>query len=186
MNLSYPVGCVLVRDAETQLRTFSLTPSYLAHGEGERGLTAVDVPWLSDFGFELSRGFHALKVWMALKEHGTQKFARVIQQNIDQARYLEGLVAATPELEQALPAQLNIVCFRYVGLGDARDDAALDKLNKEIELELQERGIAVPSVSTIHGRKYLHVAVANHRSRRDDFDLLVREVVRLGGELAAT
>lgn len=194
MNLTYPVGCVLVRDAQAQLDTFSLTPSYLAHGEGDRGLTAVDVPWLSDLGFELSRGFQALKVWMSLKEHGTEKFARVIQQNIDQARYLEGLVAAAPELEQALPAQLNIVCFRYVGperggtvggTGDAgRDDAALDQLNKEIELELQERGIAVPSVSTIHGRKYLHVAVANHRSRREDFDLLVREVVRLGTELA--
>ena len=201
MNLTYPVGCVLVRDAQAQLDTFSLTPSYLAHGEGDRGLTAVDVPWLSDLGFELSRGFHALKVWMALKEHGTEKFARVIQQNIDQARYLEGLVAAAPELEQALPAQLNIVCFRYVGraaagagdpaapgwtagAGAGLDDAALDQLNKEIELELQERGIAVPSVSTIHGRKYLHVAVANHRSRREDFDLLVREVVRLGGELA--
>ncbi len=182
MNLTYPVGCVLVRDAEAQLRTFSLTPSYLAHGEGERGLTGVDVPWLSDFGFELSRGFHALKVWMALKEHGADKFRRVVQQNIDQARYLEGLVAAAPELEQALPAALNIVCFRYVRPG--LDDAALDQLNKEIELELQERGIAVPSVSTIDGRKYLHVAVANHRSRREDFDLLVREVVRLGGELA--
>jgi glutamate/tyrosine decarboxylase-like PLP-dependent enzyme len=192
MNLTYPVGCVLVRDAEAQLRTFSLTPSYLAHGEGERGLTGVDVPWLSDFGFELSRGFHALKAWMALKEHGADKFRRIIQQNIDQARYLEGLVAAAPELEQALPAQLNIVCFRYVGSGaggaaagaTGPDDAALDQLNKEIELELQERGIAVPSVSTIGGRTYLHVAVANHRSRREDFDLLVREVVRLGGELA--
>jgi glutamate/tyrosine decarboxylase-like PLP-dependent enzyme len=161
MNLTYPVGCVLVRDAQAQLRTFSLTPSYLAHGEGERGLTGVDVPWLSDYGYELSRGFSALKAWMALKEHGAEKFARVIRQNIDQARYLAGLVAATPEL-----------------------DAALDQLNKEIELELQERGIAVPSVSTIHGRTYLHVAVANHRSRREDFDLLVREVVRLGGELA--
>lgn len=39
MHLTYPVGCVLVRDAEAQLRTFSLTPSYLAHGESERGLT---------------------------------------------------------------------------------------------------------------------------------------------------
>jgi glutamate/tyrosine decarboxylase-like PLP-dependent enzyme len=192
MNLTYPVGCVLVRDAEAQLRTFSLTPSYLAHGEGERGLTGVDVPWLSDFGFELSRGFHALKAWMALKEHGADKFRRIIQQNIDQARYLEGLVAAAPELEQALPAQLNIVCFRYVGSGaggaaagaTGPDDAALDQLTKEIELELQERGIAVPSVSTVNGRTYLHVAVANHRSRREDFDLLVREVVRLGGELA--
>jgi glutamate/tyrosine decarboxylase-like PLP-dependent enzyme len=203
MNLAYPVGCVLVRDAQAQLDTFSLTPSYLAHGEGERGLTAVDVPWLSDFGFELSRGFHALKVWMSLKEHGTDRFAQVIQQNIDQARYLEDLVAAAPELEQALPAQLNIVCFRYVGRraggagrrsggsgqdaagqGAALSDATLDQLNKEIELELQERGIAVPSVSTVRGRKYLHVAVANHRSRREDFDLLVREVVRLGEELA--
>ena len=181
MNLTYPVGCVLVRDAEAQRRTFSLTPSYLAHGEGERGLTGVDVPWLSDYGFELSRGFHALKVWMALKEHGADKFGRVIQQNIDQARYLAGLVAATPELEQALPVALNIVCFRYVRQG--LDDAALDGLNKRIEIELQERGIAVPSVSTIGGRKYLHVAVANHRSRYEDFDLLVREVVRLGGEL---
>ena len=182
MNLTYPVGCVLVRDAEAQLRTFSLTPSYLAHGEGERGLTGVDVPWLSDYGYELSRGFNALKAWMTLKEHGADKSGRVIQQNIDQARYLAGLVAATPELEQALPVALNIVCFRYVRPG--LDDAALDQLNKEIELELQERGIAVPSVSTVHGRKYLHVAVANHRSRREDFDLLVREVVRLGGELA--
>jgi aromatic-L-amino-acid decarboxylase len=181
-NLTYPVGCVLVRDAEAQLRTFSLTPSYLAHGEGERGLTGVDVPWLSDYGFELSRGFHALKVWMALKEHGTDKFGRVIQQNIDQARYLAGLVEATPELEPALPVALNIVCFRYVRPG--LDDAALDDLNKRIELELQERGIAVPSVSTVRGRTYLHVAVANHRSRREDFDILVREVVRLGGELA--
>jgi aromatic-L-amino-acid decarboxylase len=182
MNLTYPVGCVLVRDAEAQLRTFSLTPSYLAHGEGERGLTGVDVPWLSDYGFELSRGFHALRVWMALKEHGADKFARVIQQNIDQAKYLAGLVAVAPELETALPVALNIVCFRYVRPG--MDDAALDQLNKNIELELQERGIAVPSVSTIGGRTYLHVAVANHRSRREDFDLLVREVVRLGGELA--
>ena len=182
MNLTYPVGCVLVRDAEAQLRTFSMTASYLAHGEGERGLTGVDVPWLSDYGFELSRGFNALKVWMTLKEHGAEKFRRVIQQNIDQARYLAGLVAAAPELEQALPVALNIVCFRYVQPG--LDDAALDQLNKEIELELQERGIAVPSVSTINGRKYLHVAVANHRSRREDFDLLVREVVRLGEELA--
>jgi aromatic-L-amino-acid decarboxylase len=182
MNLTYPVGCVLVRDAQAQLRTFSLTPSYLAHGEGERGLTGVDVPWLSDYGFELSRGFKALKVWMALKEHGVDKFGRVIQQNIDQARYLAGLVTATPELELALTVALNIVCFRYVRSG--LDDAALDQLNKDIELELQERGIAVPSVSTIGGRTYLHVAVANHRSRREDFDLLVREVVRLGEELA--
>ena len=182
MYLTYPVGCVLVRDEDDHRRAFSLTPTYLAHGDGERGLTGIDVPWLSDYGFELSRGFQALKAWMTLKEHGVAKFGRLIQQNIDQARYLAGLVDAAAELELALPVSLNVVCFRYAR--PDLDDVTLDGLNKQIEIELQEQGIAVPSVSTVNGRKYLHVAVANHRSRRDDFDVLAREVVRIGTELS--
>ena len=182
MYMGYPIGCVLVKRGEEQRRAFSLTPDYLAHGEGERGLTGWDVPWLADYGFELSRGFQALKAWMALKEAGAEKFGRLIQQNIDQAHYLGELVQAAPELELALPVSLNIACFRYVRPG--LEAAELDRLNKLIEVELQERGIAVPSAVTIQGRTYLHVAVTNHRSRREDFELLVREVVRLGQELA--
>jgi aromatic-L-amino-acid decarboxylase len=182
MYLAYPVGCILVRNADDHRRAFSLTPTYLAHGEGERGLTGVDVPWLSDYGFELSRGFHALKAWMTFKEHGTARYGRLIQQNIDQAHYLARLVETAPELELAMPVSLNIVNFRYTrpDLCDTR----LDDLNKQIETEIQERGIAVPSTVCIRGRKYLHVAVTNHRSRRDDFELLVREVIRIGYELA--
>ncbi|MBI5586442.1 MAG: aminotransferase class V-fold PLP-dependent enzyme [Deltaproteobacteria bacterium] len=182
LYLPYPIGCILVRNAHEHRHAFSLTPTYLAHGKGKRGLTGVDVPWLADYGFELSRGFQALKAWMTIKEHGTAKYGRIIQQNIDQAQYLAGLVEAASELELALPVSLNVVCFRFVrpGLGEA----ALNQLNKEIEIELQEQGIAVPSVVRIKGRKYLHVAITNHRSRREDFDLLVREVIRIGKELA--
>ena len=182
MYLQYPIGCILVRNAEEHRRAFSLTPTYLAHGEGERGLTGVDVPWLADYGFELSRGFHALKAWMTFKEHGTARYGRLIEQNIDQAHYLARLVKDAPELELALPVSLNIVNFRYTR--PDLDDARLDDLNKQIEVELQERGIAVPSIVSIRGRKYLHIAVTNHRSRQDDFDLLVREVIRMGDELA--
>ena len=182
MYLPYSIGCVLVKNADEHRRAFSLTPTYLAHGEGERGMTGIDVPWLSDYGFELSRSFQALKAWMTIKEHGTEKYGRLIQQNIDQAHYLERLVQTSPELEMALPVSLNVVCFRYIRPN--LDDAALDKLNKQIEIELQEQGIAVPSVVTIKGKMYLHAAITNHRSRRDDFDLLVREVIRIGNELA--
>ena len=42
------------------------------------------------------------------------QYGRLIQQNIDQAHYLAGLVEAAPELELALPVSLNVVCFRYV------------------------------------------------------------------------
>ena len=181
MYLSYAVGCVLIRDKECHRRTFSLTPTYLAHGEGERGLTGMDIPWLSDYGFQLSRGFPSLRVWMTIKEHGVKKFGRVIQQNIDQAHYLAGLVEAAPELELALPVSLNIACFRY--RSDGVSDETLDEINKQIEIELQEQGISIPSTVVFNGRKYLHVAITNHRSQRADFDLLVEEVLRLGNEL---
>ena len=182
MYLSYPIGCVLVRSADDHRGAFSLTPKYLAHGEGDRGLTGINVPWLTDCGFELSRGFYALKAWMTFKEHGTVKYGRLIQQNIDQAHYLARLVQASPELELALPVSLNVVCFRYIRPN--LNDAMLDDLNKQIEIELQERGIAVTSVVSIRAKKYLHVAITNHRSRRGDFDVLVREVIRIGNELA--
>ena len=55
-----------------------------------------------------------------------------------------------------------------------------------IEGELQEGGIVYPSTSVIRGRTVLHVANTNHRSRRADFDLLVREVIRVGGELVVS
>jgi aromatic-L-amino-acid decarboxylase len=182
MYLAYPIGCILIKNAEHHRNAFSLTPTYLAHGEGDRGLTGIDVPWLSDYGFELSRGFHALKAWMTFKEHGTAKYGRLIQQNIDQAHYLARQVEAAPELELALPVSLNVVNFRYIR-PDLHDDS-LNDLNKRIETELQERGIAVPSTICIRGRKYLHVAITNHRSRQDDFNLLIQEVIRIGKELA--
>jgi aromatic-L-amino-acid decarboxylase len=182
MYMPYEIGCVLVQREDDHRRAFSLTPAYLAHGEGGRGLTGGDLTWFSDYGFQLSRGFRALKAWMSFKEHGTRKYGRLIQQNIDQARYLAELIDAAPELELVAPVALNVVCFRYVR--PELDDAALDELNKQIEVELQERGIAVPSATTIRGRCVLHVANTNHRTRREDFDVLVKEVIRLGGELA--
>ena len=119
---------------------------------------------------------------MSIKEHGARKYGRLIQQNIEQARYLAARIEAVSELELAAPVTLNTVCFRYVRAGV--EDTVLDALNKQIEVELQERGIAVPSGTTVGGRHVLRVGNTNHRSRREDFDLLVREVILLGEELA--
>jgi glutamate/tyrosine decarboxylase-like PLP-dependent enzyme len=183
MYMPYEIGCILVRHEAHQREAFSLTPDYLAHGEGRLGLTGGDLPWFSDYGFQLSRGFRALKAWMSLKEHGSCKYARIIQQNIDQARYLGELVKASPELELAAPVTLNVVCFRYVA--SAMDDAELDELNKRIIIELQEQGVAVLSGTVINGRYVLRAANTNHRSQREDFEVLVKEVVLIGKELTA-
>ena len=179
MYMPYEVGCALVRQEEEHRRAFSLTPDYLTHSD--RGLAGGSI-WFSDYGVQLSRGFRALKVWMSMKEHGAQKYGRLIQQNVDQARYLASQVEDMSELQLLAPVPLNIVCFRFVA--DNLDDESLNDLNKELLIDLHESGVAAPSYTVIDGKYALRVAITNHRSKREDFELLVREVIRLGRKLS--
>lgn len=183
MYMPYDIGCVVVRREADHRSAFALTPDYLAHGAGGGGLAGGDLPWFSDYGFELSRGFRALRAWMSIREHGAKKYARLIEQNLEQARYLAGLIKAAPELELSAPVTLNVVCFRFVKPG--LNGPALDRINKRIEVELQERGLAAVSTATVRGRLSLHAALCNHRSRSEDFDFLVRQVIHLGREFCA-
>ena len=178
MHMPFEAGCILVRHEDAHRRTFSLTPEYLAHET--RGLAAGTL-WFSDYGLQLSRQFRALKVWMSIKEHGLARYGRMIQRNVDQAHYFGGLVEAAPDMELLAPIGLDIVCFRFNpgGLSDER----LDAVNKEILMQLHEHGIAVPSYSTLNGRYCLRIAIANHRSTLQDFDLLAHEVQRIGRNL---
>lgn len=180
MYMPYDVGCVLVRDETAHRGTFSLTPHYLA--QAARGL-AHPVFSPSDYGPELSRSFRALKVWMLLRTFGFSHYARLVQQNVDQAAWLAQRVDREPRLERLAPAPLNIVCFRFTAPG--MSDESLNALNQEVLIRLQERGIAAPTQTTLHGRFAIRVAITNHRSRREDFELLVRESVRLGDEMLA-
>jgi glutamate/tyrosine decarboxylase-like PLP-dependent enzyme len=134
--------------------------------------------FFADRGIELTRSFKALKVWMRMRAAGTDTIGAHVARNVAQAERLASLVRAHPELELLAPAPLNIVNFRYLAPG--QDDAALDALNREILIQLQEQGIAVPSGTVIRGRFSIRVAIANHRSTNTDFDTLVEAVVRLG------
>jgi len=180
MYMPFEAGCVLVRSEPAHRKAFSLTPDYLAHAE--RGLAAGKL-WFSDYGLQLTRGFRALKVWMSLKEHGVGKFGRLVQQNMAQAQYLAQLVDDSPQLERLAPVQLNIVCYRF-NPGGLNDDE-LNRLNQELLIRLHESGIAAPSYTSLEGRYCLRAAITNHRSRREDFDILVGATTRLGSEIMA-
>ena len=118
---------------------------------------------------------------MALKEHGIEKFGRLIDQNIAQGHYLSTLIEAEPLLELVAPTNINIVCYRY--RPDGMNGEGLKALNTEIMLRLQEEGTAAISDTTVHGEHCLRVAINNHRTRRDDLELLIRETIRLGDEI---
>ncbi len=181
LHVPFEAGCILVRCEDAHRRPFGLTPEYLTHET--RGLAAGTL-WFSDYGLQLSRQFRALKVWMSIKKHGLDRFGRMIARNVDQAHYFGRLVEAAADLELVAPIGLDIVCFRFNPGRLA--DGALDAINKEILMQLYEQGIAVPSYSTLHGRYCLRIAIANHRSTLQDFDLLAREVHRIGNALISS
>ena len=177
-SVNYDAGCVLVRDPEAHMRSFVIPASYLAPLPGG---VAVGGYLFSDLGIDLSRGFRALKVWMSIKTYGFDRYAQMIEKNVAQASYLASLVESMNELELVAPVPLNVVCFRYLAAGLSGEQ--LDKINEKILVRLQEEGLAVPSGVRVGGKFALRVANVNHRSRRSDFEALVSDVVRIGGEL---
>lgn len=180
LYVPYEVGCTLIRDAKKHRDSFAITPNYLL--QEKRGLSG-GLDSINNYGFELSRGFKALKVWMSLKEHGRAKYAAMIAQNNRHAAYLAELVEENPYLELTAPVSMSITCFRMIQSG--WEEKALQELNKEILLRLQEEGIASPSSTILNGKYTLRVANVNQRTRIEDMDLLVREVLRLGKSIIA-
>jgi len=180
LHAPFDVGCALLRDARAHHATFAMTQEYLEMTT--RGLASAN--WLHEYGLQTSRGFRALKVWMALREHGVRRFGELIDQNIEQARYLSDKVDSTPGLERIAPTLINIVCYRYNPGGLSAE--ALKALNVEIMLRMQETGTAAVSDTTVHGEHCLRVAITNHRTRYEDLDLLIDETVRVGEALRAS
>lgn len=180
MFMQYEAAVVFVRSHDAHHAAFNTMPSYLSHGD--RGAASGDI-WFSEYGIQLSRGFRALKVWMSLKEHGADKYARLIEQNCAQAQYLMKRVDAEPELERLAPVTLNIVCFRYVVAGAT--DEALNALNHELTIRLQEQGKVLATSTKLRGKVCLRPSATNHRSVLADFDVLVDEILSIGRQLKA-
>ncbi len=175
MHVPYDAGCVLVRRGDLQHTAFAMHAHYLA--PQQRGLAGGE-PWFCDFGPELSRGFRALKVWFALKEHGTRRLGQAIEENCRLAQQLGERVSAHRELELLAPVALNIVCFRFRRAGLAPVD--LDRLNTDIVADLQESGLAAPSTTRIGGRTAIRVNITNHRTTSADLAVLIDAVLAIG------
>ncbi len=175
LYVNYEAGCVLIRNAAVHKNAFAQTASYLS--KHERGLAAGPDSF-SSYGLELSRSFKSLKVWMSIKEHGIDKYTRLIRQNIAQVFYMESKIKEEPLLEMLTPVSLNIVCFRFVKPQMNNDD--LNHLNKEIVMQLQEQGIAAPSYTILHGKYAIRLSITNHRTKAKDLDKVISSVLSIG------
>lgn len=180
---SVPVecGCALVRDARLLRETFSLVPPYLQTEEG-KGFGGL--PWYSEYGFQQTRGFRALKTWMTLAHLGRRGAAAHVARHNALARRLGEMVEADPDLELMAPITLSIVCFRYAPAGRHDDDARLDSLNKSIMQEVQAGGEAFLTNAVLRGRFALRACILHYATSEADLAALIEIVRRTGRRLA--
>jgi aromatic-L-amino-acid/L-tryptophan decarboxylase len=168
-------GCALVRNREKLRDAFSYHPPYY-HFETE----AINY---YDLGPQNSRGFRALKVWLALQQAGRDGYVQTISEDIRLAGELFRLIAQTPELE-ALAQGLSIATFRFVPrdltVGGEDVEKYLDQLNNELLTRLQSSGEAYISNAIVGGRFALRACIVNFRTTQADIEALPPLVVRIG------
>lgn len=175
-------GCALVRNPEALRDAFSYHPPYYSFG-GE----AINY---FDIGPQNSRGFRALKVWLALQHAGAAQYRQMIGDDIALARRLFELAGEHPELE-ALTHNLSITTLRYVppelraGIGSEETEAALNRLNQELLARIETSGYAFCSNAVVDGRYALRFCIVNFRTALEDIEALPAWIAGLGRKTQA-
>jgi glutamate/tyrosine decarboxylase-like PLP-dependent enzyme/DNA-binding XRE family transcriptional regulator len=165
-------GLVLFRDAAGARDAFSLVPPYLRTDDDPGGVGGP--AWFSEYGFEQTRSFRALKVWMLLKHLGLGGYRALIRHDLAVADRLVAGIEAAPDLE-LLARGLSVVCFRCRP-ASVDDAGELDALNRRVLTALQLGGAAFLSGTTVDGVFALRACVVNPRSTFDDADAVVAAV----------
>jgi glutamate/tyrosine decarboxylase-like PLP-dependent enzyme len=171
-------GCALVRNPEKLRDAFAYHPPYYHFG--------VEAINYFDLGPQNSRGFRALKVWLALQQVGREGYVQMLSDDIRLARELFERVARYPALE-AFTQSLSITTFRYAPPDlDSGDDIVgpyLDELNRELLTRIQNGGEAYLSNAVINGKFALRACIVNFRTSLADVEALLPLVVQTGKDV---
>ncbi len=177
-------GCALVRDGARLKAAFSTHPSYYALTGGE------EVTDYYAWGPQNSRGFRALKVWLALQQAGREGYREAIARNIAQARLMYAAAQEAPDFEAGL-CSLSIATFRYVPAdlmsrrGEPAVAAWLDRLNGALMGAVQRSGDLYLSNAVIGGAMYLRACIVNFRTSNEDARSVPARVRAIAEPLAA-
>jgi len=177
-------GCILVRDPRHLIDAFSHNPAYYNFDGGE------DDPQINyhEYGPQNSRGFRALKVWLALREVGREGYVKMISADIALSKALHRAAELHSEIE-AGTQNLSITTFRFVpeGMDASTEENRLyiDDLNREILNQLQRGGELFVSNAIVDGSYFLRACIVNFRTTLTDVNALLDIVVRVGRQVDA-
>jgi len=172
-------SCAIVRQGNLLRETFSLVPPYL-RTEPDKGFGGM--PWFSEFGFQQTRRFNALKLLWVIQLAGRAGLVAHVTRHNTLAQYMASLVEDVPNLELMAPVELSIVCFRYVPDSMRGDEEQLDALNKRIVEEVQTGGKAFVNGTVLQSRFVLRSCALHYALSEDDVVAMIEEVCHVGAQ----
>lgn len=172
-------GCTLVKNPKHLIDTYSSHPEYYNFSLTEDGGSVN----FFEYGLQNSRGFRALKVWLALQQIGSNGYQKLIKEDIELSEYLYELAEAHAELK-AMTQNLSISTLRYVPLdfqevGEKRDDY-LNLLNEELLNKIQSGGEMFLSNAIVQGQYCLRSCIVNFRTTRKDIEESIDIIIKEG------
>jgi aromatic-L-amino-acid/L-tryptophan decarboxylase len=159
-------GAVLVEDERRLTASFGIKPSYLTDeldSDNQRYQYYVH-------GFEQSRRFRSLKVWMSFKRYGSREIGHWIDNNVRQAKHLYALVAADPEFEAASHPPMSAICIAFTGTASKETESK--RLHAEVAQRLEQSGRFWISTTVLKGKTWFRINPVNFRTRQEHMDEL--------------
>lgn len=159
-------GAVLVKDHDRLTASFGIQPSYLTDEldrSNERYQYYVH-------GFEQSRRFRSLKVWMSFKRYGARQIGEWIDNNVRQAKHLYALVEKDPAFEAASEPPMSAICIRFRG-GDL-GEAESKELHADVAQRIEQSGRFWMSTTELKGKTWFRINPVNFRTRKEHMEQL--------------
>ncbi len=175
-------GCVLIKNPQTLIDTFSSHPEYYNFNG------SFDTPTHNyyEYGLQNSRGFRALKIWLALQQVGRKGYIEMIGKDIELSELLFSLCKSHPELE-AVTQNLSITNLRYVPLkssfNNSKSENYLNQLNEALLNELQRGGQVFLSNAIVNEKYCLRSCIVNFRTSRKDIEEIVEIILKEGRKM---
>ncbi len=148
------------KDKENLINTFSMNPEYLKTTEGS------EVNNYKDWGIQLGRRFRALKLWFVIRSFGINGLRRKLASNIAWAKQLAKIIEDDKDFELLLPANFNLICFRFNPRGLSEDE--LDNINEQILRVVNSSGFAFLSHTRLNGHFAIRFCIGQTNTTWDD------------------
>jgi glutamate/tyrosine decarboxylase-like PLP-dependent enzyme len=154
------VGAVLVKDHNRLTRSFGIQHAYLTDQSGQKNTRYQ----FYVNGFEQSKRFRSLKVWMSFQHYGKDQIGKWVGNNVEQAKYLHQLTVNSTDFESATEPKMSAICIRYKGAslpytGWNQED--FTKLHHEVADRIEKEGQFWFATTVLKGKTWFRINPVN-------------------------